>query len=603
MQAGVWIQAASQAIMRLWEVCKNVINFVGRTQQTDARSQAFREVIADLNLLNRDTEQDFLKIGGKLTDFMEAAKLMSDELRALADLVSGDSGVRESEALTVVLSRALTMGAQAADGNAALTSIRIHADHLKATLAGFKGTVSTFRTLGSLTRIETARLGKTGSSFGNLADDIRALAESVQSKVEKSLETVAVLVGRIERALETASKLEAGQAQDLGSVVSKIQASLASFRELQNHAHDSAARLAKRYEGVTESLQAMVMSIQFHDITRQQIEHVVEALGGLIPKSGASRGDALDSRTTRAVVSLQLLQLADATQKFTGSVTSIETGLGNISSHICGMADESRTLSGLSADDSNSFFLELEQGCGAILATLTRCASGEASAREATGGLSETLGRMRGTIADLQATEVLMQRTGLNASIRAAHIGSEGDALSLLATSIQQLSTDSTERSESLVHSLASMTHAFANRFTGSIQTGDDGLEEMRRAVEELHSSSERSFSQISKVVECGTCLRNDLLATRKSFSAGVLFTETVARAQRMLEPFTGERPGAGPETLRLADLAGHYTMQAERDVHEGVLRQEGTAPAIDSANPQQVSAASEEFGDNVELF
>jgi hypothetical protein len=54
-----------------------------------------------------------------------------------------------------------------------------------------------------------------------------------------------------------------------------------------------------------------------------------------------------------------------------------------------------------------------------------------------------------------------------------------------------------------------------------------------------------------------------------------------------------------------LADFARHYTMQAERDVHEGVARAmagaaSAAAPAPPSAFPPGEAA---ELGENVEFF
>src|ERR1035441_7910045 len=130
-------------------------------------TETLGQVIADLELLNRNTEQDFLRIGGKLAEFIEAVNLISSELAALAN---AEHGQRAAQALTCALDRSMEMNARYADRNGGLGGMREEAGRLKQTLSGFKGTVSTFHMLGVLTRIETARLGSTGADFGNLAD-------------------------------------------------------------------------------------------------------------------------------------------------------------------------------------------------------------------------------------------------------------------------------------------------------------------------------------------------------------------------------------------------------------------------------------------------
>jgi len=59
-----------------------------RAQPAGASSRAsaasLGQVIADLDQLNQDTERDFLRIGGKLADFMQTVSVISSELTALA---------------------------------------------------------------------------------------------------------------------------------------------------------------------------------------------------------------------------------------------------------------------------------------------------------------------------------------------------------------------------------------------------------------------------------------------------------------------------------------------------------------------------------------
>ena len=139
----------------------------------------------------------------------------------------------------------------------------------------------------------------------------------------------------------------------------------------------------------------------------------------------------------------------------------------------------------------------------------------------------------------------------------------------------------------------------------------DGCLEGMRIAVAELHSSSERSFAQIAQIIACGARLREDLCATRESFSVGALFAEAIGRARGTLKEI-GERTQSGlsrdsAEALEpgLADFARHYTMQAEREVHAGVAKLVAGAGPFDaraelSEFPPKEAA---ELGENVEFF
>ena len=169
-----------------------------RAKPSDASANSLEQVIADLDLLNHDTEQGFLSIGGKLAEFMQTVSLITSELTALAN---EEHGQRASEALTHALDRATELRAGREDRDGGLAGIRREVGLLKRTLSGFQETVSTFRTLGLLTRIETARLGSTRADFSDLADDVTLLAGQVQSKVESALDIADSLIPPIEGAM------------------------------------------------------------------------------------------------------------------------------------------------------------------------------------------------------------------------------------------------------------------------------------------------------------------------------------------------------------------------------------------------------------------
>jgi hypothetical protein len=497
--------------------------------------------------------------------------------------------------------------------------MRQQAGRLKRMLAGFEGTVSTFQALGVLTSIETARLGGAGADFGNLAEDVKSAAGSIKSKVETALETGAHLIAPIEEVLQGVSVIQKRQEQDLPLLISKATASLSSLRDIQDKTYDASVRLRTKYDAISQAFNKMIVSIQYHDITQQQVEHVIDALRRLCFESG-QEGDNIsnDPRSTAVVLKLQSMQLSDAGEKFAALVASVAQNLEQIAVSVLEMAGESRTLSGLSADETDSFFLEMERGCTNILASLSQCATGRDAVRGSTVGLAATIGRMRGPIDEIRTIEIQMHRMAMNARISAFHLGSTGDALGILASSLQRVAIQCGERSELLLEALGSINES-ATRLSdqgggptpsGDTSSPDGSLQAMDTTVAELHSASERSFSQIAHIVaHCGR-LREDLSATRETFSVGPLFAETISRARGMLQEIGQTNQSAWPdgtETLEqgLADFAKHYTMHSERYVHEGLTKAfVGAAPvAAQNEQSQLPPTGAEELGENVEFF
>ena len=581
--------------------------------------------MSELGQLNHSTEADFLTIGGKLIQFDETVKLLSTELRSLAEMISGELGLRASQALIGALDRSREMTERTEQGNELLETLRREAVRLKKNLSSFRAPVSTFRTVGVLTRIETARLGNAGAEFGTLADDVKLLAGNVQTRIESALDTAGLLVAPLEQAAKDVAALEQQQSMGLPTLIAGVLASLASFRDIQERVRDSSGRLGAQYEAISGAFTKLIVSIQFHDITRQQIEHVIEALQRVAAGAEPCGPGVADSRrSSAAIIALQAEQLADAEEKFAASVASIACNLEQIADSVVQMAEESRTLAGVSADQADSFFLEMERGCSAVLARLGQCDSAQEAIRATSGGLAQTVGQMRGPIAETESIEIEMLRMALNAAIRAAQLGGLGDTLGVLADSMQRLATECKERSEALVGAIGSVSAA-AERLSGQgvgeseSGGGAETLRQMRTAAADLHSSGERSFAMIQQIVALGARLSDDLAAARASFSVGALFSETMHRVRAILQEAGGQKRQNSADgrnesvELELADVAQHYTMQAERDVHAGILRSgvnsasSAVLTAVREERPGQAGTADkdvgDDFGDNVELF
>jgi hypothetical protein len=211
---------------------------------------------------------------------------------------------------------------------------------------------------------------------------------------------------------------------------------------------------------------------------------------------------------------------------------------------------------------------------------------------------------MRESIEAIQAIEVRMQRMGLNANIRAAHVGVAGDALSVLSGNMQHLALECGERSEDLIEGLNAMSAATA-RLSGEGRSRSDQdacIEGLRAAVADLHSSSEWGLVKTARIVDCGARLREDLAATRENFSIGVLFSETVSRVRVTLQQI-GELSDSGSPADHeevLADFATNYTMQSERDVYQSATK----APLVAMGEGDETpDLPPKEAGEDVEFF
>jgi len=189
----------------------------GTAQETDGGA-LLEQVIADLESLNGRTEQDFLAVGGKLVEFVGAARQLSSDMAALSELIRGRDGCHASQLLTRVLEQLRDIEARAEAGDRALASVCDSTREVGRTFHGFGEMVSVFRVLGSLTRIETARLGHAGAEFGNLAEEVNALTQNIESSGQGILDASSILHRNMQSALAKITGLRAEELQELPSI-------------------------------------------------------------------------------------------------------------------------------------------------------------------------------------------------------------------------------------------------------------------------------------------------------------------------------------------------------------------------------------------------
>ena len=591
---------------------------LGRTFDSSSTGSDWRtaigQVVKDLEGLNRSTERDFLAVGEKLIEFRAAARRVASDMVALTDLISGEQGRNTSRALTGMLEHSKCMDAQIELGGQALERVSDLSGRIRLAFAGLNNTVSVFRTLCTLTQIETSRLGSTGADFGDLALEVRPLSESIQSSGEGVLEASSRLDEGVRTAMRSGSELRARQLKDLPALIAAVTESLGSLDERRRRAAELSARQVAQYEAVCGAVDGVVKSVQSHDITRQQIEHVVQALGQLHTAGGSGRRNRGSLPPGgRAVLALQSSQLSAAAGIFASSLESMESDLESIAARVQTMAEASRTLMGISADDQDSFFLRLEGHLTAILQMLGTCTQAQAEMGATAAHLAESVGAMRESVAEIRRTEIRIRRIATNATIRATHIGAAGNALSVIAEVMQGLALDSNRNTEDVAGALDAMSDA-AGRVSGGDAAPAANSDtarvtgEMRRAVAELHSSSESSFSRVNQIAALGARLAGDAAAVRDGLTADSLFAQVVSRARSELDRI-GVQAGAesAGTAHQLAHLAKRYTMQRERDIHES-MTWGSPLPAVASPAqaPPEVSPAAlqdGDLGDNVELF
>ena len=161
--------------------------------------------------------------------------------------------------------------------------------------------------------IEAARAGDAGRGFAVVADEVRTLSqetESVTSEIDKAVARVSNTVAK-----NLASVLAGDHTQEemakISEVSTSLEAVLKDFSELNNYvellSHESKSAMTFIYNGIVEALGSM----QFQDISRQQLESVHSLFEELIAhfKEISQR---LDNQPTIAINMQPLEQILES---------------------------------------------------------------------------------------------------------------------------------------------------------------------------------------------------------------------------------------------------------------------------------------------------
>lgn len=569
-------------------------------------------VIADLEALNRSTERDFLAVGGKLVEFRSTASDIAQDMASVTELISGEEARRASGALGQLLEHGKEIDSGIERSSQALEQIRELAVRLRHSFSGLGNMVAVFGNLCTLTQIETARLGGAGADLGHLASEIRPLSESIQKSGESVLQASAHLDEAVQSALGTGAALRAAELKQMPALISGVLANLQAFEQQRGLAAEASREQAAEYAALSQAIEELVGSIQFHDITRQQVEHVFQALRHFRSRGkGRTSGDS-SPVDARAFLILQSSQLREAARLFADSIARIEQALASLAGRFRDASAEVQKLTGASGagasgTDGDSFFSRMEAQFAAALNILNTCVAAQAKMESTIAGLAETIGGMSASVAEIRRTEIQIQRISTNATIQAIHIGATGVALNKIAEVMQRLALDSnthTDEAATALKGMSDIAARHAGRAAGATEENPVAAA-MRGALAGLHSSSESSARRSAHAGELGRQLAQEIAALREGISAGPLFAEVAARAIQQMDSIAAEaRPRAESSAdtrERLAHFAKTYTMERQRDVHASVLGP--TAPPSPSKPaPKPVSTASE-LGDNVELF
>ena len=576
-----------------------------------------------LQRLAGTTEHQFLQLGERLQDFALRSSRISSTAGELVQLVAGD----ESSQLTgrlrnlfddmeTYLNRVRTQGSESCHS---LEQIMTQLDQVVQPLEGFQKMDKSLRMLSISTKIESARLGEMGAGFTTLAMDVEKLSHTVSEKSAGIMGQRLSLAALIETNLAMVRTTEASQHADARTILTGINASLETLAALNEACSGVGSQVGVTAEEVSANTATVVSSMQFHDITRQQIEHVIEALEKLRGHT-CKRPDERDKPTCETQIAevgdiceLQTAQLRHATSQLNQATNAILESLQEIGAKQSQISNDlQQTLMGNSGSTESSLLGTMQQDMQRVTAILQRCADADQTLMQAMGEVTGTIGQIAGFVSDIEAVGSEIDLIALNAQIKAAHTGPQGAALGVLAEAIKRLSLEAVVQTESVSGILRAINDATDQLNSHNALDEQDSENEVavmereaRQIIDSLTRTNRILREQLSTLAATAESLADDISTITSGFNVHQESQRMAEQAEAALEQIYREArqlvPASSEFRNNLQHMEQRYTMESERLIHEMLAARHGVQ--ISLKREASSSTSDSEYGDNVDLF
>lgn len=544
-----------------------------------------KQIHEDLGGVSSSTEGVFLLVGERLMELQLRTREIAGQTSAIAELL-----LHETDSLGVLdeVLAAACANQQGDDTAGAIRGIQSNATSLFSAVQGIGPVVRTFDVLGVMTRIESARVEGEGASFVSLAIAVASLSQQIRVQIGTTADSATMLLRTTSKAAEQMREVAQKQRENLGPLARQTSAELQKMKEHRSQVSEATKRLAARFDEILRSIGDVVTALQAHDIVRQQVDHVLEAL---------PRPDSPDSNLME-IARLQAAQLDNSRTTFEASVRQIHEALAQIERNIEEVAEESARLLGLSGTAGASFFSSVQAELAGIFAILDSNVAGDGRLAEAAVSVHQRVGEISQTISGVLVIGLQMQRIALNATIQAAQLGPDGAALEIIADAIRALARQTETAAGTFESGLMSLKDgALALGASTAARTGSEvQIAHLRQSIDALSSIQDQARGDYSGTLEAAAGMKRQIRETIDAFGTQEGCLQVLATATEMIRQLsidTRSTESAGAE-----QLSAIYTMQSERDVHQSLYQ---PANQVDAFSPAGAAPAEQE--ENVEFF
>jgi hypothetical protein len=547
------------------------------------------ETIAAIEEVSSNIEATFAEVGGHLGRGHAMFNDLNDGLAALSHELSGAKIEGAAESLQSIATKLTKLSEVLPAESVLLKTIGADASQTSAVLEPLIKHIEMILIIARSARIEAASFDVGRGGFLDFTQEAIDLAQAAKSSIEACKSEQRRLCDAVGIAMNRQHAFDERYRSQLLAVSSSLTDGYSSMQSHQRESARLAGLTGESARQMADTVGAAIVSMQAGDSVRQRLEHICRSLrvasGAEVAIAPAVlSGLAKVPSASPLVCHLQAEQLQSTSANFLEDIAGIDRSLEALADGVAETVSRGQAICG---GDGNgmSFLSDVKQALDQASLLIEACENSRHLVDEALSVVNDTLGKFRAAITELSGVVVDIILIGMNAGLKAGHLGVRGRTFVVIAgelkvtadqisgsAKILQPVLDRIEqsaanlkvlRTESDPSAMARLEPVVVSAMV-DIEAGNDQLEHlMRRLVAE--------GGEFGRMVTHARLLLSDLGAKVGSFpeAARSLESETI--------PFIAPDEAACIAPL-FDDLYTQYTMASERNVHSSFTKKIGLA-------------------------
>ncbi|MBN9334149.1 hypothetical protein [Devosia sp.] len=551
----------------------------------------------------QEIEEAFVSVGSRLSEGAAMLNKLTRQFEALPAALQGEEVSESSSQLRAVARKALELTADFAKEKADLTRLVEVVAAANGPIGELRRTVKMIGIVSINARVTAAGIVGDSDDFEVFTTDISTLSDSARSTIHEFSQVYRQLVTEVGQAASQRDRFDTAHAHTLSELAQSLDETLDALDRQRQSAVEGSAETGRVSRQIVGRIGSAVMALQVGDSTRQRLEHVeagLDCLADIVggkPVDGMSLDEAVGGEAVTALSLLEQEQLRATASDFAGEVGEAEQALQALASDAGTIMTRSRNLYGDGAEEASALTV-LSAQLRTATEILRDCEMERSKLEAVAAAVQQTVSVLLGHVAAVQDIEANMRLVSLNAAVRCAQLGPRGASLTVIASQLRELTTETVVAAEAAMTRLDEAS-ALAGAF-GAAAGGDNAgqigrLEQQaNHAMTLLTSLDEGLSAAMASLNVDGPKVIALLQAAARGIDGQSRLAESMDDIALQIAGLSADampNPLAEELTPVLERLRKTYTMEAERQIHNRLFGAPSASAVEEPADDMDLEA------------